>query len=385
MRRLAVPLILILVMAACSDRSPLGPSTRANPERAGSPALDVLTWNVYVGAQVQDLLLIEDPNQIPFEVARVFGKIMETNFPERADAIADQIVAARPHVVGLQEVSLVRLQSPGDYLAGNPVPATTPVQDWLSILQQALADRGADYIVVATVTNFDVEAPMVNFGTGGLDDARLTDFDVLMVRADVPWSNAQAGNYAAVLPISLGGVELPKPSGWNRVDIRLKGLTYRIINAHLEAADLAPGIVDPQLAALQSAQASELVAMADASPHPVVLVGDLNTAADGTTTTTYQDLLAAGFVDAWTVGPPRGLGYSSGQDKDLRNPASKLRHRIDYILYRDERTRAGKHFNGSVHIERIGEEPADKTVTGMWPSDHAGLFGSLRIAPGLGR
>ena len=41
-------------------------------------------------------------------------------------------------------------------------------------------------------------------------------------------------------------------------------------------------------------------------------------------------------------------------------------------------------FNGSVHIEQIGEEQADWTVTGMWPSDHAGLFGSLRIAPGLG-
>lgn len=384
MRRLIAPIIVALALAACGDRSPLGPSTNEYPERAGSPALDVITWNIYVGANVQDLLVIEDPAQIPFEVAVMYDKIMQTNFPERADAIADQIVAANPHVVGLQEVTTIRRQSPGDFLIGNPVPATAVVQDWLALLQQALVDRGADYDVVAVATNFDVEAPMVNFATGGLDDARLTDYDVLMVRADVPWTNADAGNYAAVLPISLGGVDLPKPSGWNRVDITLKGVSYRIINAHLEAADLAPGVLDPQLAALQAAQASELMAMADASPYPVVLIGDLNTAAGGTTTTTYQDLLAVGFVDAWTIGPPRGLGYSAGQDKDLRNPVSKLRHRIDYILYRDERTAAGMPFNGSVHIEQIGEEQADRTVTGMWPSDHAGLFGSLRIAPGLG-
>jgi endonuclease/exonuclease/phosphatase family metal-dependent hydrolase len=385
MRRFIAPIILILALTACTDRSPLGPSSNANPERAGSPALDVLTWNIYVGAQVQDLLLIQDPNQIPFEVARMFGKIQATNFVERAEAIADQITHARPHVVGLQEVTSIRMQSPGDFLVGNPTPATTPVQDWLSILQQALADRGADYVVVATATNFDVEVPMVNFSTGGLDDVRLTDHDVLLVRSDVPWSNAHAGNYAAVLPISLGGLTLPKPSGWTSVDITLKGLPYRVINAHLEAADLAPGVLDPQLAALQYAQASELLAIADASPYPVVLVGDLNTAADGTTTTTYQDILAAGFVDAWTIGRPRGLGYSSGQDKDLRNPVSKLRHRIDFIFYRDERTRAGKSFNGSAHVELVGEEPGDKTATGMWPSDHAGVLGALRIAPGLGR
>jgi endonuclease/exonuclease/phosphatase family metal-dependent hydrolase len=384
MRRLIAPIIVVLALAACGDRSPLGPSTNEYPERADSPALDVLTWNIYVGAPAQDLLLLEDPAQIPFEVAVMYDRIMQTNFPERADAIADQIVAANPHVVGLQEVTTIRRQSPGDFLIGNPVPATAVVQDWLGLLQQALVARGADYVVVAVATNFDVEVPMVNFATGGLDDARLTDYDVLMVRADVPWSNAHAGNYAAVLPISLGGVDFLKPSGWNRVDITLKGLSYRIINAHPEAADIAPGVLDPQLAALQAAQASELMAMADASPYPVVLIGDLNTAAGGTTTTMYQDLLAFGFVDAWTIGPPRGLGYSGTQDKDLRNPVSKLHHRIDYILYRDERTAAGMPFNGSVHIEQIGEEQADWTVTGMWPSDHAGLFGSLRIAPGLG-
>ena len=385
MKRIIAPIIIVLTLIGCQNDSIIGPQTRANsPDRAGSPALDVMTWNVYVGAHVQDLLLISDPNLIPFEVARLFGDIQATNFAERADAIAAQIAAARPHVVGLNEVSLIRVQSPGDFLAGNPVQATTPVIDFLDILEQALVAHGASYVVAATVSNFDVEAPMVNFTTGGLDDVRLTDMDVILVRSDIEYSNAQAANFGAILPIAVGGQPLDKPSGWLSVDLTVKGLPYTILDAHLEAADIAPGVVDPTLAGLQAAQASELLGLADASPHPVILMGDLNSAADGSSTTTYQDILDAGFVDAWTVGKPRADGFTSGQDPDLRNPVSKLRHRIDFIFYRDDRTIEGGSFRGSVHIERVGEEQADRTTTGMWPSDHAGVLGALRMAPGVG-
>jgi hypothetical protein len=384
MKRIIAPIIIVLALIGCQNDSIVGPQIRANPaDRAGSPVLDVMTWNVYVGARVQDLLLISDPNLIPFEVARLFGEIQATNFTERADVIAAQIAAARPHVVGLNEVSLIRLQSPGDFLAGNPVQATIPVIDFLDILKQALVAHGANYVVAATVPNFDVEAPMVNFTTGGLDDVRLTDMDVILVRSDIEYSNPQAANFGAVLPIAVGGQPLDKPSGWVSVDLTVKGLCYRILEAHLEAADIAPGVVDPSLAGLQAAQASELLGLADASPYPVILMGDLNSTADGSSTTTYQDILDAGFVDAWTVGKPRGDGFTSGQDPDLRNPVSKLHHRIDFIFYRDDWTIEGGAFRGSVHIERIGEEQADRTTTGMWPSDHAGVLAAFRMAPGV--
>jgi endonuclease/exonuclease/phosphatase family metal-dependent hydrolase len=208
--------------------------------------------------------------------------------------------------------------------------------------------------------------------------------DVILVRSDIEYSNEQAGNFGAVLPIAVGGQPLGKPSGWASVDLTVKGLPYRIVNSHLEAADIAPGVVDPALAGLQAAQASELLGLADASPYPVILMGDLNSAADGSSTATYQDILDAGFVDAWMVGKPRGDGFTSGQDPDLRNPISKLHHRIDFIFYRDDRTREGGPFRGSIHVERVGEEEADRTVTGMWPSDHAGVFAALRMAPGVG-
>ncbi len=330
------------------------------------------------------MLLVEDPNDIPFETARLFGIVQQTNFPERAQAIVDQIERLHPHAIGLQEISLYRIQSPGDFLIGNPTPATTPVLDFLGILMQALADRGLSYSVAAVSENFDFELPIVNFNTGGLDDIRLTDFDVILVRDDVDWSNPQDANFAAALPVELGGQTLFILRGWASVDLTFKGLPYRFVNTHLEPADIAPGVIVPELAALQAAQLAELLGVVDGSPYPVVMVGDFNSAADGSTTETYADVIDAGFVDAWLIGPPRGVGYTSNQASDLLNPVSQLFHRIDFVFYRDEFTdRTGK-FQGAVMADIVGEEQGDRTPSGLWPSDHAAVSASLTIAPGLG-
>lgn len=386
MKRLLFPILALgLAISACDRDSLTGPNKPVfDADRAGSPALDVLTYNVYVGTPIDELLLVEDPNDIPFEAARLFGIAQQTDFPERAQAIVDQIERIRPHAIGLQEISLYRIQSPGDYLIGNPTPATTPVLDFLGILEQALADRGLSYSVAVASENFDIELPMVNFNTGGLDDIRLTDYDVILMRGDVDWSNPLDDNFAAALPIELGGQTLFILRGWASVDLTLKDLPYRFVSTHLEPADIAPGVVDPDLAALQAAQLAELLGVVDGSPYPVVMVGDFNSAADGSTTETYADVIDAGFVDAWLIGPPRGVGYTSNQASDLSNPVSQLFHRIDFVFYRDEFTRSTGKFQGAVMADIVGEEQGDRTPSGLWPSDHAAVSASLTIAPGLG-
>jgi hypothetical protein len=387
MRRWLVltPLAVLCAFGGCDPEGITAPSAWSpDLERSGDPALDVLTYNVYVGARIEELLQVEDPNQIPFKAAELFAKIQGTRFEERAVAIADQIARRRPHLVGLQEISLFRVQSPGDFLAGNPQAAAIPVLDYVEILTDALAARGLSYTVAAASTNFDIELPIVNFGTGGLDDIRLTDFDVVLVRDDVEWSNPQNANFAAVLPIDLGGATIPKPSGWASVDVVFKRLPYRFVNTHLEPADVAPGVVVPELAALQAAQIDELLAIVDASPLPVIMAGDFNTDDDGSTTPTYQAVRDAGFIDAWLVARPQGEGFTANQAPDLRNPVSQLFHRIDFIFYRDRFTRESGLFQGSVDAERVGAEEGDRTASGLWPSDHAGVAASLRIAPGLG-
>ncbi len=386
MKRLLLPILVVgLALSSCDRDSLTGPKEPSfGSDRAGSPALDVLTYNVYVGAPISDLLLIQDPDDIPFEAARLFGIVQQTNFPERAQAIVDQIERAHPHAIGLQEISLYRIQSPGDFLIGNPTPATTPVLDFLSILMQALADRGLSYSVASVSENFDFELPIVNFNTGGLDDIRLTDYDVILVRDDVAWSNPQDENFAAALPIELAGQTLFIWRGWTSVDLMIKDLPYRFVNTHLEPADIAPGVVDPDLADLQAAQLAELLGIVDGSPYPVVMVGDFNSAADGSTTETYVDVLDAGFVDAWLIGRPRGVGYTSNQDSELMNPVSQLFHRIDFVFYRDEFTDGTGKFQGAAMAEVVGEEQGDRTPSGLWPSDHGGVSTSLTIAPGRG-
>jgi endonuclease/exonuclease/phosphatase family metal-dependent hydrolase len=139
----------------------------------------------------------------------------------------------------------------------------------------------------------------------------------------------------------------------------------RVVNTHLEA--LHPGI--------QVAQGNELLAGPLATPLPLVLMGDLNSAADGhgtpgqSNTPTYSTIRAAGFADAWTATRGENSGFTWGNAEDLRNPAPTLTERIDFIL-----TRGG--IEASI-ATRVGDAPEDRTPSGLWPSDHAGVWAVL--------
>lgn len=62
--------------------------------RHGTDHITVMTMNLYVGADVDQILAAQNPAQIPFLVAQAFQKLLATNFFERAEAIADQIQSA---------------------------------------------------------------------------------------------------------------------------------------------------------------------------------------------------------------------------------------------------------------------------------------------------
>ena len=99
----------------------------------------------------------------------------------------------------------------------HPAPAEDVAFDHLQILLDALESRGLDYAPVAVTTNDDLELPA--FTTPGvLQDVRLTDRDVILVRTDVPtsqmkWSNPQQENFQQNLPHPI----IPFLDGWNSV------------------------------------------------------------------------------------------------------------------------------------------------------------------------
>jgi hypothetical protein len=111
--------------------------------------------------------------------------------------------------------------------------------------------------------------------------------------------------------------------------------------------------------------------MLNASPYPVVAVGDYNSPTDGSATPTYANLVNAGYTDVWplvTIGDP---GFTAGLRGDLLGPVSDLRTRIDLVLFKGSIT--------AVSAYNIGNKDSDRTASGLMPSDHAGLVATIRL------
>lgn len=343
------------------------PVTLRNESEPSSQALKVMTRNLYLGADLGPVLRATTADGLVAAATQVFAMVQATNFPERAKALAAEIAAVHPHIVGVQEATLWRGQTPADF---SPRPNAQDIDyDFLATLLAELAKQGTHYHAVATVQNADAEVPRAV--AGGLRDTRYTDRDVLLARTDLPShvfsvGNVQSANFAATLRLPnpvIGVVTIPR--GWTAVDVTLQERTVRVVSTHLEP--LHPGI--------QGAQGNELLRGPLQTSLPVVLVGDLNSDATGSGTSgehdtpTYKTMIEAGFLDAWAATRGDDPGLTWGQAEDLRNPTPHLTERIDFIL-----TRGGIDASST---NRIGEAPEDRTPSGLWPSDHAGVWAVL--------
>jgi endonuclease/exonuclease/phosphatase family metal-dependent hydrolase len=377
MRRL-LTLTLAGLLAACgTDRiaGPPSPDVELGLQNvAPAGPLTVLSRNMYIGAPVEPILAETDPNLVPVRVAEAWAVLQATDFPSRARAMADEIARTRPHLVGLQEVELIRSQFPSDIVVAppavpNPVPNATVVEfDFLATLLAELAARGLEYQVAATVQDIDVEVPRFDGVQGGIPlftDIRLTDRDVILARAGVPVANAAAGNYAAKLPAP-AGIEVPR--GWTAVDATVGGVTYRFVNTHFES--------DAEI--IRFFQAQELMAILAAETRPVVLVGDLNSGPgrpeDQGGQATYDFILSTGFEDSWAAHPRAGDGFTCCNAGDLSNLTPGFEQRIDLVLVR------GAGFL-PLQVTLVGDQVLERRRFGVWPSDHAGVAASLILAP----
>ena len=121
------------------------------------------------------------------------------------------------------------------------------------------------------------------------------------------------------------------------------------------------------------AQAEELRDTAGDTDLPVVFVGDFNSlASDSTNPTfeTYQSFIDAGFVDTWRQTHPVDPGFTCCQSPDVSNAESSLSVRIDLIFVRGN--------IDIVNARLVGDKQADRTPSGLWPSDHAGVTATLQ-------
>lgn len=352
--RLSATLLLGL-LAAVTATGCDGPTDEGNPVE-----LRVMTRNLYLGADIFKVTEAQTTAEIVARVTEAWQTVQATDFAERAKRLAAEIQAADPHVVGLQEVSLYRIQSPGD-LPGF-VPAQDTAQDFLAMLMSELDALGLSYDAVVQSTNADVEMPMLD-AQGGQDDIRMTDRDVILVRADLTWANPSTAQYADRYVVVVGGA-LPVPffRSWTSADVTLDGHTFRFVNTHLETQ------VDPDA---QLAQGLELIGMLEDETLPTVLVGDFNSRADGTGTATYGRFTQAGWEDAWSLGGS-GDGFTCCNAEDLMNTTVNFDERIDLVFLSP----------GDFEVKGmdvVGNQLADRTPDGLWPSDHAGVVATLRL------
>ncbi|SRR5260370_242825 len=319
--------------------------------------ITAMTYNLFQGSELTDAISATTPTQLLAAVAKDYGQVQATNFPERAQAIAAQAESANPDLIGVQEAALWQTGTPS---ASFPPPPPTAVSyDFVKILVDALNARGLHYAPVAVTSNFTVAAP--GLFPFGFMDVQLTDRVAILARTDVPLriSNVQTANFthSTVLHVLTGPVTLT--GGWASVDATLGGQTVRFVTTHLDAFGGTVG----------TAQAAELVQGPLSANLPVVLTCDCN-AAPGSAT--YAVLRGAGLKDSWLQAQTGEPGFTCCQSPTLLNPASTLASRIDYIF-----SRGGGLTAADAQI--VGADPGDRsTPSGFWPSDHAGLFAELQ-------
>lgn len=371
--------LFVCLLSSCKDQDPVSPLNFENNEEAllkntkGKYSVKVLTRNIYVGTDVDKIMQTEDPNQIPLVVAEVFQSMLATNFPERAQALAQEIFVHQPHLIGLQEVSLFRIQSPGDAVAGGTIPAEDVVMDYLQILLMTMNAMGLEYDVVAKIKNADVEMPMVTSSTPTFDDVRLTDYDVILAKRGIHITKVVERNFKAKVTIPEMGIEMPR--GYIAVTAKINNQKFRFVNTHLEDADQGG-----ELLKIQMAQATELLLRLAKVRIPVIMVGDFNSAAP--IEATYRLVtFTKRFQDTWLMNKAVDNldGFTYGHDLDLLNTNQNFWKRIDYVFVRNGRSFNKKIKLNEVVAEVLGDEVSDKTVNGLWPSDHGGVAAQLNF------
>ncbi len=354
--------------AAKPKGQPPGASAAADPART----VRLMTRNLYLGADLTPIttaLALDPPDQgaVVAAATQTWQEVVASHPEERMAAIADEIVAAKPDAVGLQEVTRWTTYdfNPGTGEFSDPSVA----YDFLDLLLDELAARGVTYreVAGATATNFtSPPIPIVAGAPYPTQGVQLLDRDVIIVRGGVKTSNAHHGNYQTILKPP--AFPLPVDRGWGSVDLRRKVATFRFVNTHTEAfgpEDIRIGEVAELLAA-QAAIAQQTGSL------PTVYAGDFNTPA--TTGGAYQALLAGGLTDLWQVARPGATPAESAtccQDADLRNEVSDLTTRIDLLL--------GTEGVSATSADRVGDQPVALPGGVRWASDHAGVVADVVI------
>ena len=344
----------------------------AAPAQADTPTAKVMSRNLYLGADLTPAIQATSFSQLLAADASIFTAVHATDFPSRAKVLAREIKDADPDLIGLQEAALWRQGQVGVLDGGPGTPATEVVFDFLASLQSELAALGDPYNVVRVQQEADIEAPA---GSPYNRDIRLTMRDVILAKASLPANelsvqSTSSANFSNNLTFNTVAGPVTSTRGWVSANVTAHKHTFRFVNTHLEAFSNF----------YRTAQSQELLAGPLNTSGPVVLVGDLNSDPNDpvfnesgspfNSTNPYDQLTGAGFADAWVQANNGAAGPTCCNAADLLNPTPTLTQRIDHVL---TKANAGPATRDRV----VGTDADNKTPSGLWPSDHAGVVATL--------
>ncbi|HEY6003614.1 MAG TPA: endonuclease/exonuclease/phosphatase family protein [Anaeromyxobacter sp.] len=355
--RIALVLALATLFAGCPGKKDL-------------TEVRVMTYNVAVGINLDAIFLQPTLLGVMKQAEIAWGEKDTSDFAVRAKAIAAEIDAARPDIVGLQEVVQFFSQNPPDGPPapyGPGTPANVKVKDFLDLLSTELAARGLDYQVVSDTTgetgvvkNADVEVTGATAGGTPTADYRVIDREVVLAsKSAVTISRVRKGNYAAHIDVPIPGLPtpFPYPRGWVAVDATKSGKAFTLLSTHLDA-------FDPRV---QGAQAHEVLALVSAGT-PTLIVGDLNSDPTDVAWPAHGILVSSttGFADTATEVGANEVP-SCCYDAICSDPNAKLTRRVDQVLH-------SPHF-----APRSVALHGTAMANGLWPSDHAGVSAVLDL------
>jgi endonuclease/exonuclease/phosphatase family metal-dependent hydrolase len=368
----------------------VGGAADAEPTTPPGKPVTVMTRNLYLGADinrpVNAALAAQQAGGTAQQVLVALANathvtraiVDRTDFRVRAGLLADEIVTSEPDLVGLQEVAwwrhgILQLDQVG-------VPnADITDYDFLQLLLEALAARGATYDAVSIAPRADVEAPsFTGVGSPDAQDVRLTMRDVVLMHVEDGLAAVDEGQavYGVNLHVPLLGQTIDFDRGYQWVDVRAGARTLRFVNTHLEAfsSDIA------------LAQAAQLLAEAPADDRSTVFVCDCNSDPLNTSVKPQDhvphkaayDLItgAGGFTDEWLEWAPAEQGWTSGLSELVDDAtAAGFDHRIDMVF---GRTADGERLAVDRGLVTGTTVDARDPATGLWPSDHGGVVLRLR-------
>jgi len=341
-----------IVAALCAVAAIAATSAGAESPRTTT----LMTINIYQGTELEHVLAATDVPSLVAAVTADYGNVRATNFAVRAQALAGEIAAAQPTLVGLQEVATWTVNGAVSY-------------DFLQILLDALAARGQHYAPVITRENWHAAAPGVVDGAVKL--VGLTEGTALLARTDLPtdelkWSNPQSHDFTVRTVFPFLGQPFDLGGGWLSVDAKVRGKSFRFVTTHM----------DPISPLARTAQAAQIVAYSGGDGPPLVVTGDTNS---DPTSVAYDEFIGSGLTDTWAALHPEEPGLTcchikAGQpDADaITDPNAPLTERVDYVLTGPGITPLS---------ETLFNTSPSEMFDGLWPTDHAAIAATIGLDP----